>query len=138
MKAALAIPGPTACAPPSPRDSAIPEGLAVVVEADLVEASRLQAQFRRAGVDAMIGGKECCSAGGCGPKAAVLVPIADLPRVREILDANWAALVANAGDPSVLARIAAAEAEGEPVCPACGHVGEPVAGECADCGLTLG
>lgn len=131
---------PTAksCGPPAPA-TAVPEGLAVIAEADLIEANRLVAQLRDAGIEAALGGKECCSSGGCGPKAAVLVPVEAIPRVRTIFEETWRSSVARgAGDPAVLARIAAAEAEGLPVCPACSHVGEPVAGECADCGLSLG
>ncbi len=131
---------PTAktCGPPAPA-TAVPEGLAVIAEADLIEASRIVAQLREVGIEAALGGKECCSSGGCGPKAAVLVAIEAIPRVRAIFDESWRSSVAKgAGDPAVLARIAAAEAEGLPVCPACSHVGEPVDGECADCGLALG
>ena len=139
MNSAIATPNDKTCSPNSAHNYAIPEGLAVVAEADLVEAGRLLSQFRAAGIDAYVGGKECCSSGGCGPKAAVLVPIAELPLVRDLLESNWRRMIAHeGGDPDVLQRVAAAESEGLPVCPACGHVGEPVSGECGDCGLALG
>lgn len=116
--------------------------LVVVVEASIPEARKLVARCTDAGIGAVLGGKECCSSGGCAPKAAVLVPRGDVPRVHEMLQNDWHESVAREGgvDHELLARVraAAADPSGEPHCPACGFVGPLVRGACADCGLQLG
>lgn len=115
--------------------------LVVVVEANIPEARRLLERCTAAGISATLGGKECCGSGGCSPKAAVMVPRSDVPKVQALLDEEWqAALERESGvDRELLAKVraAAADPSGGPHCPACGHVGELVAGSCADCGLRL-
>lgn len=113
-----------------------------VLEASIPEAKRLVGRCQEAGIDAVLGGKECCSSGGCAPKAAVMVPRDQAERVHALLQADWHETLAREGaDPEIVARLkAAAQADPDagPVCPACGNVGELHNGACADCGLFLG
>lgn len=112
--------------------------LVTAVEASIPDAKRLVEQCEEAGIHAVLGGEECCSSGGCAPKAAVRVARADVPRVKLLLEQLWAADLEREGvDPAALAKVAAAERSGKPHCPACGHIGALVGGACADCGLQL-
>lgn len=110
-----------------------------VAEGPIPDMERLYRDCLEAGIECSLGGQECCSGGSCGPKAALLVAPNALGQYRRFMQESWANALAREGsDPEVLARIQAAEQAGEAVCPACGHVGEPVEGECGDCGLALG
>jgi hypothetical protein len=116
--------------------------MVVVLEASIPDAKRMLGRCQDAGINAVLGGKECCSGGGCSPKAAVMVPADQVHAVQSLLQADWHAQLAREGaDPEIVARLqAAAQADPDagPVCPACGHVGELARGACADCGLFLG
>ncbi len=117
-----------------------PSDYVVVAEGAIPEMERLLRECRSAGLDATLGGKECCSGGGCGPKAALLLQPHELATFQRLMSSRWSDALAREGgaDPEVLARLEAAQAAGELACPACGHVGDLVDGECADCGLALG
>lgn len=116
-----------------------PPELIVVAEGTLAEAKRLAERCRVLDIGAWIGGQECCSGGGCGPKAALLVGPLDAPRVAELLRRDWLDAVEreSPGSASRLAQLHAGELEEEPPCPACGTAGPLVAGACGDCGLQL-
>ncbi len=114
-----------------------------VIEAPIPEAKRLLAKCTEAGIDATLGGKECCSGGGgCSPKAAVLVYPEDAPKVQALLQDEWSSLIERETclDRELLAKVRAAaeNPESGPYCPACGHQGAPVSGACGDCGLAFG
>jgi hypothetical protein len=86
--------------------------------------------------------KECCAAGGCGcgGKVQLLAREEDIPRIEEFFRAAWIEMVKQTGGQLVELKTSApaeGEAEGEPPCPACGHVGALVEGACGDCGLQL-
>lgn len=84
--------------------------------------------------------KACCAGGcGCGSKVQLLVREEDLPRVTQLLHSEWLEALEREGTmtPEVLVRLQVAKTDGEPPCPACGHVGALKEGACADCGLQL-
>ncbi len=127
------------CAPALPSPTPAEDALVVVAEGPIPDMERLLRDCKSEGLEAALGGQECCTGGGCGPKAALLIHAADISSFRQLMNSRWAEAVGReGGDPEVLARIAAATAADLPVCPACGHIGELVAGECGDCGLVFG
>lgn len=87
--------------------------------------------------------KACCAGGcGCGAKLQLLVHEEDVPKVANLMRAEWLAAVER--DTGALVKLgtppaegAEGAAEGEPPCPACGFVGPLQAGACGDCGLQL-
>ncbi len=113
--------------------------LVVAVEGSLAETKRLADRCEALGITTWLGGQECCSKGGCGPKAALMVRPADAVKVAALLRQDWLDAVERES-PGSAARLAALhtdDAEGEPPCPACGTAGPLVAGACGDCGLQL-
>jgi hypothetical protein len=84
--------------------------------------------------------KKCCGGGcGCASKLQLLVNEADVPKVQQLMQAEWLAAVereGTAGQGVVQMGTPLAEGE-EPPCPACGFKGPLQAGACGDCGLQL-
>jgi hypothetical protein len=82
--------------------------------------------------------KQCCGVGcGCSSKLQLLVRKEDVPRVAQLMHAEWVAAVEREGTGG-LVSLGTPVAEGaEPPCPACGFVGPLQAGACGDCGLQL-
>jgi len=116
--------------------------LVAVVEASIPEAKRLQKKLEAAGIPVVLGGQECCSSGGCAPKAAITVPREAIPQVRAVLQDEWESNLQREKhcDPELLAKVKAAQEtpSDHPACPACGHVGPLDGSACGDCGLFLG
>lgn len=112
--------------------------LVVVVEASLTETQRLAERCAANDIATWIGGQECCTSGGCGPKAALMVQPQDAPKVAALLRGDWLAAVERErpGMAAALLRLEQ-EVDGDPACPACGTVGPLQAGACGDCGLQL-
>lgn len=112
--------------------------LVVVAETSLTEAKRLAELLASRDIRAWIGGEDCCASGGCGPKAAILVGRSDVVKVAEVMRSAWLEAVERE-NPEAAARILRADEaiEGDPPCPACGHLGPLVGGACGDCGLQL-
>lgn len=84
--------------------------------------------------------KACCAGGcGCGSKLQLLVHKEDVPRVAELMKAEWLAALEREGTMTQgLVALQTPVAEGaEPPCPACGFVGPLQSGACGDCGLQL-
>lgn len=84
--------------------------------------------------------KACCAGGcGCGSKLQLLVRQDDVPRVAQLMQAEWLAAVEREGTlgQGLVALQTPAATEGEPPCPACGFVGPLQEGACGDCGLQL-
>ncbi len=82
--------------------------------------------------------KQCCGGScGCSSKLQLLVRKEDVPRVAQLMHAEWVAAVEREGTGG-LVSLGTPVAEGaEPPCPACGFVGPLQAGACGDCGLQL-
>jgi hypothetical protein len=86
--------------------------------------------------------RACCGTGcACGTKLQVLVREEDVPRLGQLLHADWMEAVAKEGTVGEalipLGTGAEGGAEGELACPACGFKGPLVEGACGDCGLQL-
>lgn len=84
--------------------------------------------------------KACCSSGGCGcgAKLALMVREDDVPKVHALMQAEWLEALRKEGTVGEESLVQLKTApEGELQCPACGHVGPLVNGECGDCGLVL-
>lgn len=84
--------------------------------------------------------KACCAGGcGCGSKLQLLVHKEDVPRVAELMKAEWLAALEREGTMTqgLVALQTPVEEGAEPPCPACGFVGPLQAGACGDCGLQL-
>jgi len=86
--------------------------------------------------------KACCGDGGCacGMKLQVLVREEDVPKVQQLMHAEWIEAVrreGTLGEDLQLMKLAPPEEGAEPPCPACGHLGALVEGCCGDCGLYL-
>ena len=111
----------------------------VAVEGTLADTKRLADRCAALAIPAWIGGQACCSGGGCGPKAALLVAPADVPKVTHLLREDWFAALdrESPGVSAQLAKLHEEAHEGDLPCPACGHVGALVAGACGDCELQL-
>lgn len=121
-------------------DLSRPADLVVVSEGSLADTKRLADRVRALDIATWIGGQECCSKGGCGPKAALMVGPDDVPKVAALLRDDWVAALEreSPGSAERLARLHGPEAtDGELPCPACGTAGPLVSGACGDCGLQL-
>lgn len=82
--------------------------------------------------------KACCSGGcGCGSKLQLLVRQEDVPRVAQLMQAEWMAAVEREGTMGSLVPLQMPAEGEEPPCPACGFAGPLQAGACGDCGLQL-
>lgn len=117
-----------------------PPDLVVVSEGSLADTKRLADRVRALDIATWVGGQECCSKGGCGPKAALMVGRDDAPKVAALLRDDWVAALEreSPGSAERLARLHGEEStDGELPCPACGTVGPLVSGACGDCGLQL-
>jgi len=102
------------------------------LEAAIGEAKELLSLCLDSDVPAVLDRAACCGQSGCGcaPKVALCVRPEDLPRLRDLLDGRWRAMLEREGTPA---------AEGDdPPCPACGTAAPLVEGACRECGLQLG
>jgi hypothetical protein len=113
-------------------------------EGPLQQMRELERQLHDKDIEAELAkppAKACCGGGcGCGSKLQLLVREEDVPRVAELMKAEWVAAVQREGMGGLVplgTAGAAAEGEGEPPCPACGFLGPLKAGACGDCGLQL-
>lgn len=70
-------------------------------------------------------------------KVGVMVAEEDLPRIADVMKAGFESLLAKEGRGTFKTEAIDVAAD-EVSCPACGHTGALVNGECADCGLFLG
>jgi hypothetical protein len=99
----------------------------------------VEAALLDAGVPCMLGTDtedgEPLAAGAM--KIGVMVAEDDLARVSAVMKARFEALVAQEGIGQFRTDAIDVTAA-EVTCPACGHTGALVNGECADCGLFLG
>ena len=117
--------------------------LVACIEASLLYAREVEAQLLSSDIPAMLGKpppKECCGSGkcACASRFQVMVRKDDLPKASAQFQAEFAAAVEREGLVNgVTVMSAEAEGEGEPPCPACGHVAALVEGACAGCGLQL-
>lgn len=121
-------------------DTPRPTDLVVVLEGTLADTKRLADRVRALDIATWIGGQECCTKGGCGPKAALMVGRDDAPKVAALLRDDWLEALEreSPGSAERLARLHGQETtDGELPCPACGTVGPLVSGACSDCGLQL-
>jgi hypothetical protein len=116
--------------------------------APLADAKALLAACEEAEIEAAIMRDACCGKGGCGcaPKMVLMVAAEDVPRVAQLMQDRWRALLEQEGvDPGPFAPPAPAAASPEasatesehPACPACGTAAALVEGACSDCGLQL-
>ena len=105
--------------------------------APLLEAKELLQACLDKDIPALLDRGDCCGSSGCGcaPKLELLVRPDDVPRVGQLLRARWHHLLEREG---TVESWGSAEEEGDPPCPACGHVGALREGACAECGLHLG
>jgi hypothetical protein len=98
------------------------------------EMKALRDRCLAAGIPAVVG----CPAGGgksCGPKTHLLVEEAELPRLGDLLRADWRDDLVREGLAPVAVTVDEA-AEHLP-CPACGTAAALIEGACSDCGLQL-
>jgi hypothetical protein len=114
--------------------------------APLADAKVLLAACAEAEIEAALARDACCGKGGCGcaPKMVLLVAPADVPRLAQLMQDRWRALLEQEGvDPQPFLAAPPPEAEGDadaaghPPCPACGTAAALVEGACSDCGLQL-
>lgn len=111
-------------------------------EGPLQQMRELERRLHEADIDAQLAkppAKACCGGGcGCGSKLQLLVHQEDVPRVAELMQAEWLAAVQREGTGSQgLVSLQTPLAEGDLPCPACGFVGPLQEGACGDCGLQL-
>src|SRR5687768_9368399 len=85
--------------------------------APLTDAKEIAAACEEAAIPVMLARDACCGRGGCGcaPKMQLLVAPADLPRIGQLLEQRWSALLEREG-----VDTAPSAAAGEEPCPACG------------------
>jgi hypothetical protein len=82
--------------------------------------------------------RECCGSGcACGTKLQVLLREEDVPRLGQLLQADWLQAVEKEGTLAQPVTFLGGEADGALACPACGFTGPLVDGACGDCGLQL-
>lgn len=84
--------------------------------------------------------KKCCGGGcGCGSKLQLMVRKEDVPKVAQLMQAEWVAAVEREGTGGLVQLGTPVEANesGDLPCPACGFVGPLQSGACGDCGLQL-
>jgi hypothetical protein len=109
------------------------------IHASLSACREVEAALLDAGVPCMLGTDtedgEPLAAGAM--KIGVMVAEDDLARVSAVMKARFEALVAQEGIGQFRTDAIDVTAA-EVTCPACGHTGALVNGECADCGLFLG
>ncbi len=110
-------------------------------EGPLQQMRELERQLHAQEIEAELSNppaKACCGGGcGCGSKLQLMVRKEDVPRVAQLMQAEWLAAVEREGTGG-LVPLGTPVAEGaEPPCPACGFVGPLQAGACGDCGLQL-
>jgi hypothetical protein len=115
--------------------------LVALSQGSLPDVKRLVERCREADIPARLGRDAGCRTGGCSPQAQLLVRREDVPQATALLQRDWLDAAHREGTlaPELLERLraAAARPDGEPPCPACGHVGPLEGGACADCGLQL-
>jgi hypothetical protein len=106
--------------------------------APIAEAKELLEACLEKDIPALLDRGACCGSSGCGcaPKLELLVRPDDVSRVSQLLRARWHHLLEREG--TVESWGSAADAETDPPCPACGHVGPLAEGACGGCGLQLG
>lgn len=112
-------------------------------EGPLQQMRELERQLHQQNIDAELASppaKGCCGGGcACSSKLQLLVPEGDVPRVGQLMQAQWLQALereGTLGEGLVSLRMPSSP-EGEPPCPACGFVGPLQSGACADCGLQL-
>jgi hypothetical protein len=111
-------------------------------EGPLQQMRELERQLHAQDIDAELAkppAKACCGGScGCSSKLQLLVRKEDVPRVAQLMQAEWVAAVEREGGLEHLVQLNTPVAEGaEPPCPACGFVGPLKEGACGDCGLQL-
>ena len=115
--------------------------LVAVSQGSLTDVKRQVEQCLEHGIPARAGSQEGCASGSCQPKAQLMVRREDVQQVIELLQREWLEAARREGtlEPEFLEKLRAAHAAAtdDPPCPACGHVGPLVGGDCADCGLQL-
>jgi hypothetical protein len=116
--------------------------LMAVAQGSLTDVKRQVELCLEAGIPARAGREAAgCAAGGCQPKAQLMVRPEDAEQVVRLLQRAWLDAAHREGtlDEEYLAKLRAAHAadSDDPPCPACGHVGPLVGGACGDCGLQL-
>lgn len=113
-------------------------------EGPLQQMRELERQLLEQNIDVELAkppAKKCCGGGcGCSSKLQLLVHEEDVPKVAQLMQAEWLAALEREGtlQQTGLVQLQTPAAEGaEPPCPACGFVGPLQAGACGDCGLQL-
>ncbi len=109
-----------------------------VLQATVPQAKEMLSVCLEAGIPAVLGGGPGCSTGGCAPRVLLYAREEDLPRLRDLLEKRWRALLEQEGTwkPPSSEQIDMGP-DGEPPCPACGTAAPLVDGACSDCGLQL-
>jgi hypothetical protein len=123
----------------SPRETLQGKETQAVATAGLAACREIEAAILDGGVPCYVAGEneegEALSAGTM--RYSVLVARDDLQSVGAILRGRFEALLAKEGTGTF--QDTAIDLSQETVtCPACGHTGALVGGDCADCGLSLG
>ena len=118
-----------------------PGDLVPAVEATIPDAKRLIARCVQAGIHATLGRTATCAAGGCSPRAQLMVRREDVPRVMALLEREWLDTAVREGTIShefvEKMKDALSDPKGDPPCPACATAAPLVNGACSDCGLQL-
>jgi len=117
--------------------------LVPLLEGTVLQAKEFERQLLSRDIPVMLAqppAKACCGGScGCGLKLQVLVREEDVPKVGQLMQAEWLEAVRREGtlpEASLVPLKMPAEGE-EPPCPACGFAGPLKEGACADCGLQL-
>ncbi|GMU60392.1 MAG: hypothetical protein AMXMBFR34_21550 [Myxococcaceae bacterium] len=117
--------------------------LVPVLEGPVIQAKELERQLLAADIPVLLAkppAKPCCAGGcGCGSKLQLLLREEDVPKVGQLMQAEWLEALRREGtmtEASLVPLKVAAEGE-EPPCPACGFAAPLKDGACADCGLQL-
>jgi hypothetical protein len=117
--------------------------LVPLLEGSVLQAKELERQLLSQDIPVLLAkppAKACCAGGcGCGSKLQLLVREEDVPKVGQLMQAEWLEALKREGtvtEASLVALKTPAEGE-EPPCPACGFAGALKDGACADCGLQL-
>jgi hypothetical protein len=116
--------------------------LVACLQAPIAEIKEVREACLSAEIPVLLGRDDgCCGAGGggcgCAPKLQLLSRAEDVDRIARLMRARWRDMALAEGTVDDDHPAVAADAYGEPPCPACGTVGPLAAGACAECGLQL-